>query len=301
MLCEYLKKEWLISLCRALKMCDEIIIEVCALADILRADAIEPHFERLLSIETAKDAYNAIVQVLDSDPLSCDPRGMKLLTVYLAAALHTRELYKEKCISDVIFVDSLKCLTRFIGEYRVIHDCFGFDRSWWAYRQLSLNLFRLGTLEFEMRTYSENSLPNGQPSIQPRHILSVHIPSDAELTREALDASYESAKRFFAEFFSEFRYEGIYCDTWLLAPVLREMLNPTSKILNFQDDYEILSTNPNDMEFIYWIFKKDGNNPDNLGIEALPETTTLMRAVKNHLRKGGKVGSALGRYKGTPI
>jgi hypothetical protein len=137
-------------------------------------------------------------------------------------------------------------------------------------------IFRLGVLEFEM--YDD--------------ALGVHIPSNAVMTRTALDESYSQAVSFFARFYPSFSYTGIYCGTWLLSPVLREVLLPGSRILNFMDDYQIDAVNEEDNGGMKWVFKRDYEN-----LHALPEDTRLQRALKTRLLAGKKIGSASGQYK----
>ena len=223
----------------------------------------------MLDIKTAEEAYKKIKAHVDDDP-----KGIKMLTIQLAAALKSQELYDSKGIDLEIFVDTMKCFSRFCRDSFATYGDFRFDCCWWTYRQLSLNLFRLGELEFEMCADK----------------LSVHIPSDANMTRAGLDASYDWAKRFFAKHFPEYEYDGIYCNTWLLAPSLREMLPAGSRILNFMDDYEILSEDKEAMNCMLWVYKKKYQD-----YESLPEETSLQRAIKARLLAGKKVGSAYGR------
>jgi hypothetical protein len=273
---EYFEKGRILALCEEIALPAEMAQAAATQAETLDIKPFAKYFEALFSIETAKGAYDSIAALLGE---GADPQGFKLLTLYLAAGLRTKELYAEKGIAGSIFTDTLKCITRFSREHHGTFGKYGFDRGWWVYRQLSLNLFRLGVLEFEMEL--------------EKNILSVHIPSDAVMTREALTGSYEWAKRFFAEHFSHFSYKDIECNTWLLSPALAEMLPPGSKILNFQADYEILSTEPDGQDFMRWVYKM--GYPD---IDSLPECTSLQRAVKKHLQNGGKVGNAHGRYRG---
>lgn len=74
---------------------------------------------------------------------------------------------------------------------------FIFDRAFWAWRHLACRLFRLGTLEFEYRAAgADEPLPSGIGPGTP--VLSVHIPSDARLSDDALPGSYGQADEFFA-------------------------------------------------------------------------------------------------------
>ena len=52
-----------------------------------------------------------------------------------------------------------------------------FDRGWWTYRQLSLDLFRVGALEYQISEQRTSGT------------IGIHIPSDADLSGESVDDS----------------------------------------------------------------------------------------------------------------
>ena len=257
----------LIDLCRDLDMPQSISNEL-AVAD---TEPLLKFIDSLLSGDLGQEGYNKITAAIGEDP-----RGIKMLALQLKAALQSREMYAKQNISDQIFIATMKCFPRFVQEYMWKTGHLGFNTGWWSWRHLSLKLFRLGVLEFEC---------NERKAVKT---LSVHIPSDALMSREGLDASY----RWAVEFFTFYDYEYIYCDTWLLAPVLKDMLPKGSRILDFMSDYDIEEVNPEGTSFMEFLYKKE--YPD---IDSLPEDSSLRRAVKRHLQAGGKVGEAFGRYR----
>ena len=78
-----------------------------------------------------------------------DPRGLKILYCMLKAAVISWEKYQEQGIEEKVFDDTMKCFTRFVEEHKASYGVYGFDRDFWTGRQLSLQLFRLGELEYE--------------------------------------------------------------------------------------------------------------------------------------------------------
>lgn len=224
-----------------------------------------------------------------------DSDGMQMLALYLAAACRTQTRYRALGIPDGIFRDTMACFSRFLQETRRMTGKLAFDRDGWAWRQLSCLLFRLGTLEFEYRTVAaEEPVPPGLAPGDP--ILSVHIPSDACLSRDALRASYGAAGRFFAGPGAAVCKEGapraVLCRTWLLAPALRGLLPAESGILRFAADYAVYTENPEDETVYRWLFH--GKKPP----EPLPLETSLQRAGAAYLMRGGKIGAAGGLYLG---
>ena len=247
------------NLCKDINLPEELAVKVinADISDLLC------HVDGLLNAESVEQTYESVKS----------QSGVKILALQLTVALRCRELYAQMGISEQIFVDTMKCFSRFVGEYIKTYDRCDFDRGWWTWRHISMQIFRLGVLEFE------KIIKDGKP------MLSVHIPSDSKMTREALDESYRMA----AEFFKDYDYESIYCSTWLLCPKLKELLPPDSRILNFMADYEIKEVYEDSDSFMRWVYVK--KYPD---IDSLPEDTYLRRAIKKHLQAGGTIGGAMG-------
>jgi hypothetical protein len=290
-ICDYVDPNAMRELCTHLdfpaEVTDRLVFHVKSL-DFIK---LEPYFRGLFSLQAGAEAVKEIPALCATEEDPAGDTGLKALAVYLAAAQHTHEIYMKKGISDTTFYDTLKAFTRFVKEHKASYGCYGFDRHFWIYRQLSASLFRLGTLEFEMVTLPQDARPVGDVQ-GGAPILSVHIPSNAVLTRTALDASYRMARQFFAQFFSDYRYQCVYCSSWLLSPVLKEILKPGSGILEFQSDYEITHADMESNSGIVWIFKRKYED-----YSQLPEDTSLMRGMKRILLEGGKTGAGTGYVK----
>lgn len=228
---------------------------------------------KALLIPAAWDDALARLKALIGD----DPRGMKVLTFMLVCCGETWDSYQSLGISDDIYIETLKCFTRFINEHLESYGTFGFDRDFWTMRQLSARLFRLGTLEFELTE------DRGQKAVH------VHIPSDADLSPQARHRSYDTARDFIARLFPA--YEGVpfLCTSWLLSPALKECLPESSRILSFQSEYKVTEVFPDHDQFLTWVYKR----PD-IPLADLPESTTLQRNLKKYLLAGGRIGEAAG-------
>ena len=205
--------------------------------------------------------------------LGADEGGWKMLSVQLAGALLTREHYRKRGISDEIFLDTMGCFNRFVREHKESCGTYGFDRWWWTGRQLSMELFRIGALEYE--------LADGD--------IAVHIPSDADLSEGALDRSFADARIFFKEKLNE--SGDFVCTSWLLSPVLEQLLPSDSKILGFQRRFTLEGVEDSE-EYKVWLFKNPSLLPENF-----PENTTLQRNAKAFILSGGKIGAGTGRIK----
>ena len=126
--------------------------------------------------------------------LKPDADGFGELAAQLQCALKTRETYR---FSEEIFVETMKCFTRFVCEHLESYGRYGFDRGFWTVQQLSGVLYRIGELEYEIR----------------EDAIHLHIPSDAVLEPERLRRSWEAARAMLGE-------GEMVCHSWLLSPDL---------------------------------------------------------------------------------
>lgn len=251
-------------------------IELCEKIDLPRevvgrlpqqAEAPVELLHNLTVPGTAQAAFEQLNRMRDPNEL-----GLDMLAWMLRAALGTWENYRRCDLSEAIFVDTMKCFNRFVREHRDSFGVYGFDRGFWAHRQLSMVLFRVGELEYE--------LLDG--------VVSMHIPSDADLRISACAASLQE----FRTLFPAWAETPIFVDSWLLSPALRELLKEDSKILRFQSCFTCETWNREEQSFMQWVYGKEG-----IPLADLPETTSLQRNMKKFLLSGGKIGEAKGFLK----
>lgn len=255
------------------------------------AETLPPELpcDALASPETAESAWRDITAAL---PVWEKDNGMAHLAAALAGACRTRRAYHENGVSDQIYLATMGCFRRFLAETHEMTGRWAFDRGFWTWRQTGCLLFRLGTLEFEYcGAGGGERRPAGLPA-DP--VINVHIPSDALLTREELDRSYDWAERFFMEEGRAFTRQGppreMLCGTWLLAPALAELLPEASGIRRFAGDYRLYHVEEDATDFYQWLFGVEKPVP----AEALPERTSLQRQAKARLAAGGRIGIACG-------
>ncbi len=237
--------------------------------------------EAMITRLTDPASYAAATDELET---LVDADGMQKLFVMLTAACRTRELYRARGVDDRIFLETMGCFPRFVGEHYASYGRWGFDRAFWVGRQLSMQLFRLGCLEYEMTE------TDGTP------LLSVHIPSDADLTPAVVDASLAAAHRFFASYAPAYADAPRVCHSWLLSPALGELLPSTSRIVQFQQRFVITRTYPDAESYKQWVY-----GDPHLQVTDFSEKTALQRGIKRYVLAGGKIGEAYGVMKQTPV
>ena len=213
--------------------------------------------------------------------------GAGILIRQLMIAADSRKYGAWKDIPEEIWMETMKCFPRFIAEHRRSYGRDGFDRYGWTTRQIGAKLFRIGELEYEMTDENERG----------RKEIGLHIPSDARLEADRLNDSLREADAFFRTYYPEWADAPRTCESWLLSPVLKELLPEGSRILKFQDAFDLLETLPEDDAALEWVFYVAEGQREGLDIRGLPENTSLQRKMKAMMLKGRKPGAAAGELK----
>jgi len=219
----------------------------------------------------------------EAAPLPEDLRGADVLAEQLLKAVENRRNGPWQGVEADVWIDTMKCYSRFVREHLASCGFYGFDRGFWTTRQRDAKLFRLGELEYELLCG-----PDGAKAI------GLHIPSDASLDPKLLNASLSKARAFLGRSFPEWADAPIKCDSWLLSPALKRLLPPGSRILDFQAAFDLTGTNPKSNDVLQWVFGLSEAQKADCRLEDLPENTTLRRNMKAFMQSGGEVGNAEG-------
>ena len=249
-------------------LCEKIGLPAEAAERVLTFPAVPDETLVLLRTPGQWDAGRAAL----AEFLTEDPDGLGTLAGHLQCALKTREIYQNRHISEEIYIETMKCFTRFVREHHESYDRYGFDRDFWTVRQLSAVLFRIGELEYE--TVGDT--------------VHLHIPSDAVLEKPRLRQSWEAARAMLGD-------REMVCHSWLLSPDLPGLLEADSRILTFQGNFTVHSPEP-DGSFRQWVFKDPGC-PDS----RLPENTRLQRKLKAFVLAGNTFHAARGTLDPDPF
>ena len=257
------------------KLClqQEVIDKILPLVEANKKE-YEVYIEGLLNKDMAENTY----QIL-SEKYKEDTKNFHILAIYLLTCLRVYDLYVLKGIEEKIFIDTLKCFSRFIQECKVKTNEYYFDRTWWTYRQTSMVEFRIGELEYELDYDAK--------------CINIHVPSDAILSTEKIKESIDKAKEFFDKHYKDFSGCDFVISSWLLSPRLKKHLSSNSNILKFQEFFEIISFNEEDNSVLEWVFKINSIDDYN----KLKEDTSLQRSIKKDLINGYKIGSAYAKLK----
>jgi hypothetical protein len=167
-----------------------------------------------------------------------------------------------------------------LARHRRMHGSPGLASADWLTLHYRGMLYRLGRLQFQ-RVIAPVV---GEP------VLSVHIPADGPMRPDLCDDSFAWAPEFYARYYPDERYRVAHCHSWLLDDQLARYLGPGANIVRFQRRFRVpdeVPAQPGDLTVLKFVFDRPETplRPGNL--EALPQRTTLERAVVGHLRDGG--------------
>jgi len=257
------------ELCRKINMPEEVTRRIL---QIHRTLEVFPCLDLLMQEETWAEGLDRL-----KDALGEDPGGFKRLCCMLRCALMTKERYDRLGISERIYIDTMAAFSRFVREHRESFGTYGFNRGSWTPRQVSARLFRIGQLEYELTALE------GAP------IVSLHIPTDVDLHPEVLVPSIREGLAELYRCFPEYEGKPIYCHSWLMSPLLKEMLPEGSNILRFQELFDMTPETTPGNDVLLWVFKNY-----KLPKEELPENTSLQRKLKRFYLDGGQFREGIG-------
>lgn len=173
---------------------------------------------------------------------------LKLLLIMLPDLM---ECYKQKDIDDIIFFDTISDIFLRMNIYKDKNLKLGLtpDDGLWLLRIFHLDIFKLGSLQFEMMKFDSTifkdkiEFSNETSTIirENENILSIHIMEGTNLYPSEVKKSLDLARFFFDDKFADFKYRYFYCYSWILYSGNRLLLNKDSNIIKFMNIFEIIA------------------------------------------------------------
>lgn len=209
------------------------------------------------------------------------------LTLYLLFSEHTLEEYRKVGWPEKVFYDTFCDYSVWAKVGFRKYGYYGMPREHapWLIKHLQRGLVRLGRMQFEPSVFEEEEyhgrtvdLKKGDP------ILNVHIPEGFPFTTELRHDSYRRAVEFFGT-------NLFAAETWFFYAEHRKMLKPTSNIIQFMDEFTILSQQsyPEGPDLWRVFGFLDSYDP-----ATLPRETSFQRAYADHLAKQWETGCGYG-------
>lgn len=120
-------------------------------------------------------------------------------------------------------------------------------------------------------------------------VLSMHIAVGADLSRESVDGALAQAVQIARRSYPQWNTGAIYCRSWLLDPVLAEVLGDGSKIARFAQKFACHPMKSAGRAGFGYVFP-GCSCPE----EELPENTRLQKGLKAHFLSGGQLYGCAG-------
>lgn len=200
-----------------------------------------------------------------------------LFYLHLAPAL--RQRYIQNGYPERWFTGAMEDLRCKLFECRTVYGIWGSFVASWFSRFFNFSLFAMGRLEFCLIPCPFDYQKEDLFIRKGQNCIDVHIPSKGRLVREDLASAYGEAAEFFEPVLEA--PAAFHCESWLLFEHHRQMLEKSSGIRRFAEDYTYIRSAPDEQD-LWRIFGAENTElPENLS-----EDTSLKRAYKKRLTMG---------------
>lgn len=257
----------------------ELPQEVRTLLNAYGAERTQEIPEKIRRRLFVREEWNEGVKELQNY-LGEDSAGMKILWEQLnLLCQYTYGEYGKRGIREDIFTATMKFCTRFLYDYYATWGTYRYVWAWWFPRQITVQEFRIGALEYELIDGKEREI-------------AVHIPSDADMGTDSIQASLSAFYAFRETYYTDWKDVRLTCNSWMLMPELQDFLGMNSKIVAFQRLFQIDSIDREADWYMQWIYPGY-----DVADDKLPEKTLLQKELKKYLLDGKKFGVAKGHLK----
>lgn len=225
----------------------------------------------------------------------CRHRPFTRLAVVTYLLLQKYHDYRAMGISDNVIFATFRDVSLRANLYNEKHGKLGISNEdvVWFRHIMNVNIFKIGTLQFqpfEMLYLDEDTIgepymtfPKEQKQALPQGspVLNCHIQQGADLSPQAVTASFQDAKSFFSKHFPTVPYRAFLCYSWLLYPPMLERLSDASKIKQFASHFSIIGFCQDPEQASENLFGRGAKN------ELPPHATFLQRLAVEHLELFG--------------
>lgn len=165
------------------------------------------------------------------------------------------------------------------------YDIWGmrFSSMEWGSRFIRGQIVQIGILQYE---YKKNFGDT-------EDVIFIHIPRIKLFNKENIDYSLINRDKVFS-YFERKRDIKFVCESWLLSPDVKNILDINSSILYFQSFFNIVKVKENNSDFLKFVF----NDPLEIkDYNCLDENTRLQKVLKSKLLNNEKLRIGLGILK----
>ncbi len=215
----------------------------------------------------------------------CGLRPLDRLVTWCCHLTQVRRRYQRQGIPQAVLLATWRDVTLHVRLYWEKTGRTGLSKEdvIWLRNLDSGCIFCLGSLQFQLfhmiyldaegcgEDYMAFSPAQKQRLPQGTPVLNVHIPKGADLSPEAVDASFRQARAFFPKYIPDHGAKAFLCYSWLLYPGLQALLPPESRILQFAARFCLVGQAKNPTEAIRRIYgrryARTGDYPQNTSLQ----------------------------------
>lgn len=208
---------------------------------------------------------------------------MPVVSMLMGYSIHKKMMIENKYDEEQIKIhkENIRRTCNYDRE-RLGLDGIRFSQMVWGSRFMKGHIIQVGTLQYELKTNFFND----------EDVIFVHIPRNADFSREALDYSFKNAISNVNKYLTTNNYKYV-TESWLLSPELEDLLSPNSRIRNFRRYFILYRKKENINDFLNFVFNKPFIND----YKELLEETSLQIKLKEKILNGEKLHIGLGILK----
>ena len=187
-------------------------------------------------------------------------------------------VYKAMGVPDDVIRETFRDVTLHAKLYYEKSKKIGIskDDAFWFRHIMNVNIFKIGSLQFQPfemvyldeeflgEPYMEFSAEQKKKLSPGARVINCHIQHDADLSTEAVKASFARAQAFFKELQPNIDYKAFLCYSWLLYPDMVTLLPSNSKIKSFSRNFEIIGKVQDNEQAVENLFGKAYKRPPKL-------------------------------------
>lgn len=225
--------------------------------------------------------YKRIQEIVDLNysMVSC-------IILLMGYKIHQRTILKLSFDDDQIKIHKKRvkeCLMNDIIENNL--NDIRLSQLLWGTYFIKGKLIEVGSLQYEL--YDNN--------------IKIHIPKKTKFSKNEILLSLKESSMYIQKYYNLKTNYNITCESWLLSPQIKEVLDSNSNILFFNSLFDIKQTkecNDDIIKFLFWVVdnKEQGNDIYNY-YSNLPSVTKLQILVKKRLLDGQKFYKGYGTLK----
>lgn len=269
---------------------ETMLSELCYTSDIEQAVMRKIRKNEKLIEKIADTAYAGE----DFNFPLCGRMPLTRLAVVTCLLLRKYDDYKARDIPDRIIFDTFQDVSLRAKLYREKTGKAGIFKEdvIWFRHIMNTAVFKIGALQFQpfemiyldketvgkpymaFTKEQKEALPAGAP------VINCHIQQGADLSPEAVAASFHSAKQFFSAHFSV-RYKAFLCYSWLLYPPMVKRLSQKSNIRQFAANFALIGACEDSGQAREYLFRHGTKR------ELPANATTLQKLAFEHMELFG--------------